>query len=102
MQNGVSRAFTGVLVAAGAFLFGATPSPAQQAGSPQFLTLVGHDVSRPLRDIVPVEREPRAWQLVGADALPDEDLVTLEVARMLRETFLQQHAYDPVDAALKC
>ncbi len=38
-------------------------------------------------------------QLVGADALPDEDRVTLEVARLLRETFLQQHAFDPVDAA---
>jgi len=38
-------------------------------------------------------------QLVGADALPDEDRVVLEVARMLRETFLQQHAFDPVDAA---
>ncbi len=38
-------------------------------------------------------------QLVGADALPDEDRVVLEVARLLRETFLQQHAFDPVDAA---
>ena len=38
-------------------------------------------------------------QLVGADALPDEDRVVLEVARLLREAFLQQHAFDPVDAA---
>jgi V/A-type H+-transporting ATPase subunit A len=38
-------------------------------------------------------------QLVGADALPDEDRVLLEVARLLRETFLQQHAFDPADAA---
>jgi V/A-type H+-transporting ATPase subunit A len=38
-------------------------------------------------------------QLVGADALPDEDRVDLETARILRETFLQQHAFDPVDAA---
>jgi V/A-type H+-transporting ATPase subunit A len=38
-------------------------------------------------------------QLVGADALPDDDRVTLEVARLLREVFLQQHAFDPVDAA---
>src|SRR3970282_1153174 len=37
--------------------------------------------------------------LVGADALPDEDRVVLEVARLLREAFLQQHAFDPVDAA---
>jgi len=38
-------------------------------------------------------------QLVGADALPDTDRITLEVARLLREVFLQQHAFDPVDAA---
>jgi V/A-type H+-transporting ATPase subunit A len=38
-------------------------------------------------------------QLVGADALPDEDRILLEVARVLRETFLRQHAFDPVDAA---
>jgi V/A-type H+/Na+-transporting ATPase subunit A len=38
-------------------------------------------------------------QLVGADALPDADRVDLETARLLRETFLQQHAFDPVDAA---
>ena len=38
-------------------------------------------------------------QLVGADALPDEDRILLEVARLLRETFLQQHAYDPIDAS---
>lgn len=37
--------------------------------------------------------------LVGADALPDDDRVVLEVARLLREAFLQQHAFDPVDAA---
>ncbi|WOX54866.1 MULTISPECIES: ATP synthase subunit A [unclassified Methanoculleus] len=36
-------------------------------------------------------------QLVGSDALPDEEQVTIEVARMLREIFLQQNAYDPVD-----
>jgi V/A-type H+-transporting ATPase subunit A len=38
-------------------------------------------------------------QLVGADALPDTDRVILEVARLLREVFLQQHAFDPIDAA---
>jgi V/A-type H+-transporting ATPase subunit A len=38
-------------------------------------------------------------QLVGADALPDEDRAMLEVSRLLREVFLQQHAFDPVDAA---
>ncbi len=38
-------------------------------------------------------------QLVGADALPDEDRVLLEAARLLRESFLQQGAFDPVDAS---
>jgi V/A-type H+-transporting ATPase subunit A len=37
--------------------------------------------------------------LVGADALPEPDRALLEVARLLRETFLQQHAFDPVDSA---
>ena len=36
-------------------------------------------------------------QLVGSDALPDEQKVTLEVTKMIREIFLQQNAYDPVD-----
>ena len=36
-------------------------------------------------------------QLVGSDALPDEQRLVLEVARMIREYFLQQSAYHPVD-----
>ncbi|OGS49260.1 MAG: V-type ATP synthase subunit A [Euryarchaeota archaeon RBG_16_68_13] len=36
-------------------------------------------------------------RLVGADALPPEQALTLEVARMIREIFLQQNAYPPVD-----
>jgi V/A-type H+-transporting ATPase subunit A len=36
-------------------------------------------------------------QLVGADALPEEQRLTLDVARMIREFFLQQSAYHPVD-----
>jgi V/A-type H+-transporting ATPase subunit A len=38
-------------------------------------------------------------ELVGVDALPDEDRLTLEAARLMREAFLQQHAFDPVDAS---
>jgi V/A-type H+-transporting ATPase subunit A len=37
-------------------------------------------------------------RLVGPEALPEEDKLTLEVARMIREAFLQQSALDPVDA----
>ena len=36
-------------------------------------------------------------RLVGPDALPDDQRLVLEVARMLREGFLQQNALDPVD-----
>lgn len=36
-------------------------------------------------------------QLVGSDALPDEEQITIEVARLIREVFLQQNAYDAVD-----
>jgi len=36
-------------------------------------------------------------QLVGPDALPDSEQVTLETTRMLREDFLQQNAYHEVD-----
>jgi V/A-type H+-transporting ATPase subunit A len=37
-------------------------------------------------------------KLVGPDALPDEERLVLETARLLREGFLQQNAMDPVDA----
>ena len=36
-------------------------------------------------------------RLVGPDALPDDQRLILEVARMLREGYLQQNALDPVD-----
>lgn len=37
-------------------------------------------------------------QLVGPDALPEAQKATLEVARMIREDFLQQFAFDDIDA----
>lgn len=37
-------------------------------------------------------------QLLGADVLAAEELVTFTVARLLREDFLRQSAYDEVDA----
>ncbi len=36
-------------------------------------------------------------RLVGAEALPEEDKLTLEVARMIREDFLQQNAFHEID-----
>jgi V/A-type H+/Na+-transporting ATPase subunit A len=37
-------------------------------------------------------------QLLGTDVLAPEERVTFTVARMLHEDFLQQSAYDPIDA----
>jgi V/A-type H+-transporting ATPase subunit A len=37
-------------------------------------------------------------QLVGSDALPTDQQLTLEVARMIREFFLQQNGFHEVDA----
>jgi V/A-type H+-transporting ATPase subunit A len=36
-------------------------------------------------------------KLVGPDALPDDQRLILETARLLREGFLQQNALDPID-----
>lgn len=36
-------------------------------------------------------------QLVGVDALPEREKAVLDVARMIREDYLQQSAYDEVD-----
>ena len=37
-------------------------------------------------------------QLVGEDALPDSERITLEIGRMIRDYFLRQNAFDDVDA----
>ena len=36
-------------------------------------------------------------QLIGSDALPDDQQLTLEIARLLREFYLQQNAFHDVD-----
>jgi V/A-type H+-transporting ATPase subunit A len=38
-------------------------------------------------------------QLVGPDSLQESDRLTLEIARMLRDSFLQQNATSEVDAS---
>ena len=43
-------------------------------------------------------RLERIVKLVGPDALPDEQRLVLETARLLREGFLQQSALDEIDA----
>jgi V/A-type H+-transporting ATPase subunit A len=37
-------------------------------------------------------------QLIGPDALPERERLTLEVARMVREDYLQQHAFHKMDS----
>ncbi len=37
-------------------------------------------------------------QLIGPDALPDKERLVLEATKMIREDFLQQNAYDAIDA----
>ncbi|AKB34134.1 V-type ATP synthase subunit A [Methanosarcina siciliae HI350] len=36
-------------------------------------------------------------QLVGSDALPEEQQLLLEITRMIREIYLQQNAFHPID-----
>ena len=36
-------------------------------------------------------------QLVGSDALPDKQQITLQVARLIREVLLQQNAFHEID-----
>ncbi len=64
-------------------------------------TNIGEDW-RELRDkaMVLLQKESELQeivQLVGPDALPDRERVTLESTRMIREDFLQQNAYHEVD-----
>ena len=44
------------------------------------------------------DRLSQIVKLVGPDALPDDQRLTLETARLLREGFLQQDALDVIDA----
>ena len=36
-------------------------------------------------------------KLIGKDVLPEDQKLTLEIARLIREGFLQQNAYHPID-----
>jgi len=51
-----------------------------------------------MREILQQEEDlTEIVQLVGKDSLPENDKVTLEVARLLREDFLQQNSYTSYD-----
>ncbi len=54
-------------------------------------------VNKIMRILQEEEKLLEIVQLVGSDALPDKEQLTLEVARMIREFFLQQNAYHEVD-----
>jgi V/A-type H+-transporting ATPase subunit A len=43
-------------------------------------------------------RLERIAKLVGADALPDSQRLLLELGRLIRDGFLQQNAFDPIDS----
>ena len=61
--------------------------------SSDWMTLTGRSLK-----ILQVENElEEIVKLVGLDALSPEDRLTLEVARSVREDFLQQFAFDDVD-----
>ena len=56
------------------------------------------EVRTQISSLLQVEAElQEIVQLVGSDALPIDQQLTLEVARMIREYFLQQNAFHPVD-----
>lgn len=49
-------------------------------------------------DMLQVESElQEIVQLVGSDALPEDQQLLLEITRMIREIFLQQNAFHPID-----
>jgi V/A-type H+-transporting ATPase subunit A len=57
----------------------------------QELTEACHEVLEAARKLEQVA------QLVGEEALPDAERLVLDAARLIRESFLQQDAFDPVD-----
>lgn len=58
-----------------------------------------NQVKSQIMDLLQKESElQEIVQLVGSDALPPEQQITMESARLIREIYLQQNAYDKVDA----
>ena len=75
-------------------LYGGDLSPWYEKNlSPEFVRLR----QRALETLQKESELQEIVQLVGVDALPEREKATLDVARMLREDFLQQSAYDEVD-----
>lgn len=69
--------------------------------SPWFSSKISPDWSEKTAELLRVLQKESELdeivKLVGVDALSSEDRLTLEVARSIREDFLQQYAFDNVD-----
>lgn len=67
-----------------------------------FSNNVGGDWQKLINNIMGILQEESKLmeivQLVGSDALPERQQVVLDVARVIRESFLQQNAFHDVDA----
>ena len=72
-----------------------------EAVLPWWRDKTGEDMGELLERAREILREYQNLQqivrLIGEDALPDEQKMTLLAARLIREGFLQQSAFDPVD-----
>ncbi|MDD3041671.1 MAG: ATP synthase subunit A [Methanosarcinaceae archaeon] len=56
------------------------------------------DLREKAMDMLQVESElQEIVQLVGSDALPEDQQLLLEITRLIREVFLQQNAFHPID-----
>jgi V/A-type H+/Na+-transporting ATPase subunit A len=73
----------------------------QETLNPWFMEHVGESWARNIKRLMIILQEEEKLmeivQLVGSDALPDKQQVTLEVARLIREFILQQNAFHEVD-----
>ncbi len=58
----------------------------------------GHTYSEAMATLQKEAELQEVVQLVGYDALPEKEKAVLDVARMIREDFLQQSAFDEVDS----
>ena len=58
----------------------------------------GHTYSEAMAILQKEAELQEVVQLVGYDALPEKEKAVLDVARMIREDFLQQSAFDEVDS----
>src|SRR3989338_2222721 len=62
--------------------------------TPQWTTII----SKVKKILSEEQRLQEIVQLIGSDALPEKEQLTLEVARLIREFFLQQNAFHDVDS----